>query len=188
MIIAIDFDGTITDHRYPDLGRPVPGAFEWMKRFQAAGATLILWTMRSDGPDGPLLTEADDFCRENGVIFKHVNENPQAWTTSPKVLAHAYIDDSAIGCPLKENPRMCGRPIVDWDIVGPLVMAMIENDGDHRLRTPKANTTAWDPYGPEAQRLARNYRLMSAAVGGYQPLASDVEMDMPTSNDTIDGT
>jgi len=46
MIIAIDFDGTIVDHRYPDVGEPCPGSFEWMRKFQAAGAKLILWTMR----------------------------------------------------------------------------------------------------------------------------------------------
>ena len=49
MFIAIDFDGTIVDHRFPEIGKPVPGAFEWMKKFKEAGAKLILWTMRSDG-------------------------------------------------------------------------------------------------------------------------------------------
>ena len=26
MYIAIDFDGTIVDHRFPEVGEPVPGA------------------------------------------------------------------------------------------------------------------------------------------------------------------
>ena len=48
--IAVDFDGTIVDHVFPEIGAAVPGAFKWLKRFKEAGATLILWTMRSDGP------------------------------------------------------------------------------------------------------------------------------------------
>jgi hypothetical protein len=132
--IAIDFDGTIADHEYPEIGRPVPGAFEWLKRFKAAGATLILWTMRSDGQThGDTLTQAVEFCRANGIEFDFVNETIQAWTTSRKAYANVYIDDAAYGCPLKENPRAGGRAFVDWSIVGPGVMAMIET---RRANTP----------------------------------------------------
>lgn len=138
-IIAIDFDGTICDHRFPDIGAPVPGAFEWMKRFQEAGALLMLWTMRSDmlapeqrSPEGHSadrnhLTEAVEFCRANGVEFWGINENPQqrSWTGSPKQYAHIYIDDAAFGCPLREMPRVGSRPAVDWSIVGPAVLALL---------------------------------------------------------------
>lgn len=129
MKIAIDFDGTIADHRYPDIGAPVPGAFLWLKRFQEAGAKLILYTMRSDSPkDGPTLTQAVDFCRRNGVEFFGVNTDPgqSSWTSSPKAYAQIYIDDAALGCPLRENSRAGGRPMVDWEIVGPAVMKELE--------------------------------------------------------------
>lgn len=136
MILAIDFDGTLVDHRFPEIGVPVPGAFDWLKRWQAAGAKLILWTMRSDGrtgggrENGPVLTEAVEFCRSQGVEFWGINENPQqkGWTGSPKAYAHAYVDDAAFGCPLKENPRVGGRPYVDWSVVGPAVMALLEKE------------------------------------------------------------
>ena len=90
MFIAIDFDGTIVEHQFADIGRAVPGAFEWMKRWQEAGAKLILWTMRSDGrtgegkENGPVLTQAVQFCRDNGLEFFAVNGNPtqSAWTNS----------------------------------------------------------------------------------------------------------
>jgi hypothetical protein len=115
-IIAVDFDGTIVEHEFPEIGRPVPGAFEWMKKWQQAGALLILWTMRSDGrtgggrENGPVLTEAVEFCRKNGVEFHAVNANPSqaVWTSSPKVYAHIYVDDAAAGCPLRESKRMSG--------------------------------------------------------------------------------
>lgn len=125
MIIAIDFDGTIVDHCFPDVGAPVPGALYWMKRFKELGAQLILWTMRSNDREknGSVLTDAVKYCESNSVTFIGVNQNPNQhrWTSSPKVYAHIYIDDAALGCPLHENPRMGGRPYVDWDAVGPAV-------------------------------------------------------------------
>jgi len=127
-IIAIDFDGTIVTHEFPAIGDVNPEAFTWMKKFQEVGANLILWTMRSDGQDcGPVLTEAVEHCRKNGVEFFGVNSNPEqaAWTASPKAYAHLYIDDAAFGCPLRENPKCGGRPMVDWEKVGPAVMAML---------------------------------------------------------------
>jgi len=130
MIIAIDFDGTIVEHVYPYIGAPVPGAFEWMKKFQEAGASLILWTMRSDGHDdgSTPLTEAIDFCKENGIEFFGINNNPTqiSWTHSPKAYAHLYIDDASFGCPLRQNPRMGGRPMVNWSVVGPEVLLLIQ--------------------------------------------------------------
>ena len=35
--IAIDFDGTIVEHKYPKIGRPVPGALEKMHKWYKAG-------------------------------------------------------------------------------------------------------------------------------------------------------
>lgn len=34
-------------------------------------------------------------------------------------------DDAATGCPLKANPRLGGRPYVDWDVVGPQVYNLL---------------------------------------------------------------
>lgn len=125
MVIAIDFDGTIVDHRFPYIGQPVPGAFKWMRRFQDLGAKLILFTMRSDGraDGGNYLRDAVDFCRERGVEFWGVNGNPEqhTWTGSPKAYAHTYIDDAAVGCPLLDPIREGGRKIVDWETLGPWI-------------------------------------------------------------------
>jgi len=137
--LCVDFDGTIVDHRFPDIGTPVPGAIFWMKKWQRAGAKLILFTMRSNHrgeaspefPDvkgGDYLNHAVEYCRERGVEFWGINTNPQqgSWTSSPKAYGDLYIDAAAFGCPLRQNPRMGGRPYVDWDIVGPAVLALVE--------------------------------------------------------------
>lgn len=121
-IIAVDFDGTIVDHMYPKIGNEVPGAFRWLKELQKY-FKLILLTMRSDNE----LEEAVKYCKDNGVEFWSINDNPdqKSWTTSRKVYAHFYIDDAGIGCPLRENPRMNGRPYVNWDIVGEILLKKI---------------------------------------------------------------
>ena len=124
MKIAIDFDGTIVEHCFPAIGRAVPKAFYWMRRFQQAGAKLILFTMRSDGQKhGDVLTQAVEFCRRQGIEFYGVNRDPDqdTWTSSPKAYAQRYIDDAAVGCPLAYP--VSGRPYVDWDKVGPKVFA-----------------------------------------------------------------
>jgi hypothetical protein len=136
VIIAIDFDGTLVDHVFPEIGEPVEGAFDWLKRFKEAGAFLILYTMRADErgarsvamfPDErKFLSEAVEFCRSYGVEFDALNRNPtqDEWTSSPKAYAHVYIDDAAFGCPLTPSLNG-GRPTVNWSVVGPAVMEMI---------------------------------------------------------------
>lgn len=128
MLIAIDFDGTIVEHEFPEIGKECPGAFEWMKKWQEAGAKLILWTMRSDGQNsGDVLTQTVEFCKQNGVEFYGVNSNPsQSWSTSPKAYAKLYIDDAGFGCPLIESKKSGNRPMVDWSIVGPSVLRLIQ--------------------------------------------------------------
>ena len=62
MIIAVDFDGTIVEHKYPEIGRELPFAIETLKKLQQERHRLILWSVR----EGKLLQEAVDFCRERG--------------------------------------------------------------------------------------------------------------------------
>ena len=65
MIIAVDFDGTIVEHKYPEIGRELPFAIETLKKLQQERHRLILWSVR----EGKLLQEAVDFCRERGLEF-----------------------------------------------------------------------------------------------------------------------
>lgn len=97
MVIAVDFDGTIVEHRYPEIGRELMFAFQTLKMLQAEGHLLILWTIRH----GKELNEAVEYCRKNGVEFYAVNSNyPDEvfdGTTSPKVNADIFIDDRNVG-------------------------------------------------------------------------------------------
>jgi hypothetical protein len=138
LIIAVDFDGTLVEHIFPEIGEPVTGAFGWLQKFKNAGAFLILYTMRADERgakslklfpgDRRFLSEAVEFCRVRGVEFDALNRDPlqDEWSASPKAYAHVYIDDAAFGCPLNSNPNG-GRPTVNWSIVGPAVLDLIES-------------------------------------------------------------
>ena len=97
MIIAVDFDGPIVDHEYPEIGKPKLFAFETLKALQDRGAQLILWTYRA----GKELDEAVEFCSKNGIEFYAVNKNyPEEVydeTISRKIIADIYIDDRNVG-------------------------------------------------------------------------------------------
>lgn len=96
--IAVDFDGTIVEHKYPQIGKEILFAFETLRALQKQKHQLILWTYRS----GKELDEAVDFCRQNGVEFYAVNKSyPEEEFDedymSRKIDADIYIDDRNIG-------------------------------------------------------------------------------------------
>jgi len=97
LIIAVDFDGTIVENTYPKRGKPIIFAFETLKKLQAEGHRLILWTYR----DGKKLKQAVDFCSENGIDFYAVNKSyPEEIFNekmSRKIHADIFIDDRNIG-------------------------------------------------------------------------------------------
>ena len=99
MIIAVDFDGTIVEHKYPHIGKERPFAIATLKKLQAEHHKLILWSVR----EGHLLQEAVDYCRERGLEFYAVNSNTPADEDdtsrrhSRKLNADLYIDDRNIG-------------------------------------------------------------------------------------------
>lgn len=99
MTIAVDFDGTIVEHRYPKIGEEVPFATETLRMLIKDGHKLILWSVR----EGELLEEAVQWCRERGVEFYAVNKDyPEEKVEynnhfSRKIKADLFIDDRNIG-------------------------------------------------------------------------------------------
>ncbi len=69
--IAVDFDGTIVEHRYPEIGEERPFAIDTLKMLIKDRHKLILWTVR----EGQLLDDAVNWCRERGVEFYAVNRD-----------------------------------------------------------------------------------------------------------------
>ena len=110
MTIAVDFDGTIVEHRYPEIGREIPFAIDTLKMLTKEGHRLILWSVR----EGKLLDEAVEWCRERGLEFYAVNkdypeENNEDRNYSRKLKVSLFIDDRNVG----------GLP--DWGIIYKMV-------------------------------------------------------------------
>lgn len=100
MTIAVDFDGTIVDHRYPEIGEEKPFATDTLKMLIKDRHKLILWTVR----EGRLLDEAVEWCRQRGVEFYAINkdypeetmENNQHFSRKLNSIDY-WIDDRNIG-------------------------------------------------------------------------------------------
>lgn len=99
MIIAVDFDGTIVEHKYPEIGQEVPFAVDTLKMLIKDQHRLILWSVR----EGALLDEAVEWCRARGVEFYAVNkdypeeEKEKNNHFSRKLKADFFIDDRNVG-------------------------------------------------------------------------------------------
>ena len=135
MTIAIDFDGTIVEHRYPAIGNEIPFATETLKMLIADHHKLILWSVR----EGKLLDEAVNWCKEHGVEFYAVNRDyPEENGTSNnnhfsrKLKVDMFIDDRNLG----------GLP--DWGTIYRMIKEhktyqdiIMERQGHYKHENPK---------------------------------------------------
>jgi hypothetical protein len=121
MKIAVDFDGTIVEHKYPEIGEELLFAIETIKELQRRRHLIVLWTFRS----GKYLDEAVEYCRNRGLEFYAVNKNypEEAFddTISRKINADLFIDDRNLG----------GFP--GWNVVFDMI----------------CSEKAFEPYAPE---------------------------------------
>ena len=106
MVIAVDFDGTIVEHRYPQIGKEIPFAIDTLKKLQQEHHRIILWSVR----EGELLEEAVAYCKKRGLEFYAVNkdyveEEKTHNHYSRKIKADVFIDDRNVG----------GLP--DWGVI-----------------------------------------------------------------------
>lgn len=113
MVIAVDFDGTIVEHAYPAIGKPIPFAIDTLLQLQKDNHKLILWTVR----EGKLLQEAIDYCAERGLYFYAENANYPGEDRSKagrKLGVDLFIDDRNLG----------GLP--DWGVIYNAVKATVQ--------------------------------------------------------------
>ncbi|MDR1527618.1 MAG: hypothetical protein LBS46_08140 [Dysgonamonadaceae bacterium] len=135
MTIAVDFDGTIVEHAYPKIGKPIPFALEVLRKLhQEEHHILILWTMR----EGRLLQEAVDYCAKNDVHFYACNKNyPEEEFKegdSRKIAVDIYIDDRNIG------------GLLDWGVIYKILQSgcnSIQNSGFHADNIRTAGRKNW---------------------------------------------
>jgi capsule polysaccharide export protein KpsC/LpsZ len=100
-VIAVDFDGTLCENNYPDVGEIKPEhkvIHELVRKLHKNGDVIILWTCRG----GKELEAAVSFCRQHNIPIDYVNENyPERvklyGCDSRKISADLYIDDKSLG-------------------------------------------------------------------------------------------
>lgn len=128
MTIAVDFDGTIVEDRYPQIGKELPFAVATLKQLMNDGHHLILWTVRK----GERLDEAVKWCEDRGVRFFAVNKDfdddeLDQLHHSRKIKADLFIDDRSV----------TGLP--DWGVIYQLIsQKMTFEDYLHQKLTGEA--------------------------------------------------
>lgn len=95
-IIAVDFDGTLVNNKYPFIENPNTELIDWIKA-NREDYIFILWTCR----EGKQLDYATTYLRDEfGLEFDYVNENTNEmitqYGTNRKVYADYYIDDKNV--------------------------------------------------------------------------------------------
>lgn len=96
-VIAVDFDGTLCENRWPDIGQENRHIINQLVRHKAEGGKVILWTCR----EGQLLDAAIMWCLNRGLRFDAINdnlpENVAAFGNNcRKVWADEYWDDKSV--------------------------------------------------------------------------------------------
>jgi hypothetical protein len=121
MVICLDFDGSCVTHEYPIIGKDI-GAIPVLKKIVENGHNLVLFTMRS----GKTLDEAVDWFKNNDIPLYGIQENPtqKTWTSSPKAYGQLYIDDAALGAPIKFDFLHSSNPFLDWNKIEDMLKHM----------------------------------------------------------------
>lgn len=120
--IAVDFDGTIAEKEEPfsqdSAGKPRKNIKKWLSAFRAAGARIIVFTVRGN-------TEfVRKYMDKHNLPFDYINENPdQPNNSSGKVIADVYWDDRAYNAE-------------DLDEFGPTILEQAEGEESDEQAAP----------------------------------------------------
>lgn len=103
-ILAVDFDGTLVNDEFPEVGFAHYEIIDLLKRLHKKGVKIILWTCRT----GQHLEDAISFCNVVKLPLDAVNKNiPEVIAMygedTRKVFADLYLDDKAVPVPLDES-------------------------------------------------------------------------------------
>ena len=120
-IVAIDFDGTLVEDRFPKIGNPIWSAFDLCKSLKKSGVKLILWTSRDNDSSDRNLDTAVQFCAQQGLTFDAVNSNiPEVinlfHNDTRKVYADIYIDDKSV-TPWQSPAYWCKALGLQWNFM-----------------------------------------------------------------------
>lgn len=120
MKIYLDFDGTVVEHYFPEIGAENPNAIQVIARLQSAGHDIVLNTYRAD-IDQKHVQEALDYIHSfeeiQQPIEKYLPEKlePRSFDLEvAKECNQLYLDDIAEGIPMRRNIVLEFGMMVDW--------------------------------------------------------------------------
>lgn len=87
---AFDFDGTIVENSFPEIGEILSGTVSKMNYlYENLANIIIIWTCRNEDYS----CHMRQFLLDHKIPFDFINENPIFDTGSKKIYAHFYYDD-----------------------------------------------------------------------------------------------
>lgn len=97
LVLAIDFDGTIAELSFPQVGALRKGAAKYIRKLYDDGHYIIINTCRSGKFEGM----AHDFMQDHGIPYHYMNSNLPALIIEygqdcRKISADYYIDDKCL--------------------------------------------------------------------------------------------
>ncbi len=98
--IVVDFDGTICDFAFPDMGKPKKGVRESLEKLQKKGYKIVIHSVRTNkcwegheqsngDTQEKAIEDIQDYMKENEIPYDYIY-------TPDKPLAMYYIDDRAV--------------------------------------------------------------------------------------------
>lgn len=123
-VIAVDFDGTIVEQFYPEIGELKENAKKVINKLYDEGHTIIIWTCRCNAHDEiEDLTNMKYFLEFNGIKYHKINENADCVTfgCKPKIYADVYVDD---------------RNLIhtdNWDLVYSLIQSKLTGENKFQI-------------------------------------------------------
>ena len=122
-ILAIDFDGTIVESRYPEIGPEVKNATKTINILKELGFSIIINTCRHSEVD---VLAAKNKLEELDLQYDYFNENHpeliKLYGDSRKLGADMYIDDKNLDS------------FINWEVIFLNIMdAFNINGGDYRF-------------------------------------------------------
>lgn len=111
MRVALDFDKTLAVGTWPHVDYVVPGAAAAMRYLHRNGHHITVWSCRNNQNFGATdratqLQRMKDFLDRNQLPYDAIDYGDQG-----KLLADLYVDDKALGVPLR---AFRGEMVVDW--------------------------------------------------------------------------
>jgi len=174
----LDFDRTIQELAYPDTDSNFlnENCIEFVEKVKKLGYKVILNTYRSDLKNGSLEQALQSI--ESYIEFDEIAPNkiaPLKFDLSSEIL---FIDDVAIGVPLKNSQRILGAKVLDFSkIIALLNLNHSEINIGNQIWTNKNwNTRTFN--NSEPILIAKSKRDWYHAIINEQPAIS-ISLDYP---------